>query len=206
MSTGFRGAYIRGVDSILRQDDGVDAGAVSDCLVNNVGHLYDSHHAHIANWTSLKGYATPMKVTPGLTTLPALLCRYPFRVIEAADGGSAKIVYRFKGYRINGSGDVDYVIRVASGAIRYPSSSGTVSWQATHTISATTATEATGSLYVPASHIDEVAPVGDPMWMGGPSAGPARLAWLELWAYTPDDATSEAAVESFHARQFWRAP
>lgn len=206
MSTGFRGAYIRGIDTTLRQDDGVDAGAVSDCLVNNVGHLYDSHHAHIVNWVSRKGYTVPLSVTPGMTTLPALLCRYPFRLIEAADGGSSKIVYRFKGYRIGGAGDVDFVIRIASADIRYPSSYGTVSWQSVHTISATAATEATGSLYVPASHIDEITPAADHFWRGGLGAGPGRLAWLELWAYTPDDDTTEAAVESLHARQFWRSP
>lgn len=206
MSTGFRGAFIRGVASQLRQDDGVDAGAASDCLVNNVGHIYDAHHPHIVNFVSEVGLANALRQDEPSAYEYRLIDRWPFRLITAADGGSANIVYRFKGYRSGGSGNSIFGIRIGTSSIaRFLSETRT--YQASHTIAGTTPTAASGVLYVRhegMTRYPEVTMSGAYAGSGAPAgSGPVRLAWFEVWCLM-DGTKPSIRVSSLMARQFVR--
>ena len=206
MSTGFRGAYIRGVASQLREDDGVDAGAVSDCLINNAGHLYDAHHPHIVNIVSATGLTNALRQDEPSAYEYRLIDRWPFRMIIASDGGSAKVVYRFKGYRSGGSGNSLFGIRIGTDAIA-PFLNGTHTYQAQHTIAGTSPTLATGTLYVrpevmPTRH-PEIAMSGSYVVGAETGSGYFRRAWFEVWCLM-DGTKPSIRVSSIMARQFVR--
>lgn len=210
MSTGFRGGYIRGISSVLREDDGVDAGGVSDQLVNNVGHLYDAHHGHIVNIVSETGLPETLFHNDPSSVLWYLLGRWPFNMVRAPDGGSANVVYRLKFYRDGGAGTVYVGARIGRHRVEGFSDYTAApfrSYQASHSTTATTPTAASGTLYTTAANIDERHPLIE---LSGAAAGafPARsarvrLAWFELWCLY-SGTKSTIRVSSLMARQFVR--
>lgn len=209
MSTGHRGAYIRGIDTLLRQDDGVDAGASQDCIANNLGHLWDCSHPTIVSIVTAAGLASAMRQDEPSAVQYLLVGRWPFVPWVQADGGSAKVIYRLGGYRSGGSGSVTFGLRIGTASIR-PFLTSTSVMQATHTTSLTTVTTWSGSLYIPPA---VMASTFVPQLISGSYSGSGtasegvmlRTAWLELWCIYSGSKPS-VRVSSLHARQMWRAP
>jgi hypothetical protein len=172
-----------------------------------VGHLYDAHHSHIVNIVSEAGLANALRQDEPSAFTFRLIDRWPFRMIVAADGGSANIVYRFKGYRSGGSGNSIFGVKIGTDRVEtylY----GTHSCQALHTIAGTTPVEATGTLYVRPGQIDSRHPEIDTSgaYLGsGTAAGTGRMrrGWFELWCMM-DGTKPSIRVSSVHARQFVR--
>lgn len=205
MSTSFRGHYVRGIAE-LRQDDGVDAGIVSDALVNNVQHLYDAHHGHIVNEVTETG-ATPLQHPEPSAVEWRLVGRWPFWMIRAVDGGSATVVYRLGIYRDGGSGTIYVGARIGTARVE-PFLGDTRTYQATHSTTSTTAEVVRGTLYLTPEAMASRHPG---MVLGGPSGGagfPARSAWVrdayfELWCMF-DGSKPAVAISSVMARQYYR--
>lgn len=207
MSTGHRGAYIRGVEN-LREDDGVDAGLVSDCLVNNCGHLYDAHHGHIVNFTAEDSSDVLSQTEPSEVEW-RLIERWPFNMIRAVDGGSATVVYRLGFFRDGGSGDVYVGVRIGTDRIE-PFLGDARAYQATDSTSSTSPTVTRGTLYVPAAVIDSRHPgmvlTGPANGAGFPArSGYVRSAWFEVWCLF-DGSKPTVSLSSVMARQYARQP
>jgi hypothetical protein len=206
MSTGFRGAYIRGIEN-LRQDDGVDAGLVSDALVNNCGHLFDAHHGHIVNVVSETGLADALHHPDPSSTSWRLLARWPFNLIRAPiDGGSAKVVYRLGIYRSGGAGTIYVGVRIGSTRVE-PFTNVARTYSTSHSTTNTTPTTFSGSLYVSAENLDARHPglvvSGDAAGAFPPRAATIREAWFELWCLFAGTKPT-VRVSSVMARQFAR--
>jgi len=198
MSTSFRDGYVRGIQGLLSEDDGVDAGLVSDLLVANTQHLYDAHHSHIVNITTTTG-GTAIQQTESNSVYYVLVGRWAYEPIEARDGGSSKVVYRIRYRRSGGSGSITIGVRL--GTIRLdPFFDGTSETQNTHTMSSTTAETVRGELYVPSARFaSDFALLPD----GTGSGAQRRTAYVEVWC---THLGSKPTVEllSVMARQYVR--
>lgn len=199
--TGFRNGYVRGIASQLREGDGVDAGAVSDCVVNNLVHLYEATRPHIVNFVSDAALTSALRQDEPNASYFVLLGRWPFPLHIEEDGGSANVVYRFKGYRSGGSGDVTFGVRLGTQTTLRPFTTGASVTQAEHTTGATTPTAFSGTLYIPPA---VVATWHRPILFGdGSAAIGVRLAWFEVWVLMLG-AKPSIRISSMHARQFRR--
>lgn len=198
MSTSFRSGYVRGIQGLLSEDDGVDAGTVSDLLIANTQHLYDAHHSHIVNIVTPTG-GTPLRQTEPNSVYYVLVGRWAYEPIEARDGGSSKVVYRIRYRRSGGSGSITIGVRL--GTIRLdPFFDGTSETQDSHTMSSTTAETVRGELYVPSARfLTDFAPLPD----GTGSGATRRVAHFEVWC---KHSGSKPTVEllSVMARQYVR--
>lgn len=201
MSTAFRGGYVRGIGGVLAQDDALDAASTSDLLVNNLGHLFDAHHSHIVNVTTLTGGTAPVRQTEPNPIYYVLVARWPFEPIEQSDGGSAKVIYRIGYRRSGGSGQITIGVRIGvHSTVSSEWFSGEVSAYAdTHTTTLSTTTTTRGELYVPADRFAERFPL-----TVNPAGGAlARTAYFEVWCI---HSGSKPTVEltSVMARQYLR--
>lgn len=198
MSTSFRSGYVRGIQGLLSEDDGVDAGTVSDLLVANTQHLYDAHHSHIVNVTTTTG-GTAIQQTEPNSVYYVLVGRWAYEPIEARDGGSSKVVYRISYRRSGGSGSITIGVRL--GTIRIdPFFTLTSETQDEHTMSSTTAEIVRGELYVPSARFSsDFAGFPD----GSGSGALRRTAFFEVWC---KHSGSQPTVEvlSVMARQYVR--
>lgn len=212
MSTGHRGAYIRGISTLLDADTGVDAAGATDCVINNLGHLYDASHPHIVNLVTAAGLNSALRQDDPSPHYYKPIDRWPFPLWLARDGSSAKVVYRIKVYRSGESGSsVTIGVRIGvGGGARTPFFDVTSPTQATHTTSSTTPVAFSGVLYLPSERVESAHP---PRIYSGGYAGsgttgsgvPSRQAWFELWCtYTGSKSKPSVRVSSVHARQYWR--
>lgn len=199
MSTSFRDGYVRGIDGLLSEDDGADAGTVSDLLVASTQHLYDAHHSHIVNIVTPTGGTPTLRQTEPNSIYYVLVGRWAYEPIEARDGGSSKVVYRIS-YRRSGD-PVGITIGVRLGTIRIdPFFTLTSETQNEHTMSSTTAETVRGELYVPSARFSS-----DFTWLpdGSGSGALRRTAYLEVWCkHSGNKPTVE--VLSVMARQYLR--
>lgn len=201
MSTAFRGGYVRGITSVLGEDDPVDAASVSDLLVNNAGHLFDAHHSHIVNVTTMTGGSAPFTQSEPNQLYYVLVARWPFEPIEQADGGSALVVYRIGFRRSGGSGQITIGVRIGTTESRDPFIGSDVSaYQSTHATTLTTTTATRGELYVPASRFNERHPLG--VASGG--LAQSRGAFFEVWCIHSGSKPT-VQLTSVMARQYLRA-
>lgn len=199
MSTSFRDGYVRGIDGLLSEDDGADAGTVSDLLVASTQHLYDAHHSHIVNIVTPTGGTPTLRQTEPNSIYYVLVGRWAYEPIEARDGGSSKVVYRISYRRSGGSGSITIGVRL--GTIRLdPFFTLTSETQNEHTMSSTTAETVRGELYVPSARFSS-----DFTWLpdGSGSGALRRAAYFEVWCkHSGGKPTVE--VLSVMARQYLR--
>jgi len=191
MSTSFRSGYVRGIDGLLSEDDGADAGTVSDLLVANTQHLYDAHHSHIVNIVTPTGGTPTLRQTEPNSIYYVLVGRWAYEPIEARDGGSSKVVYRISYRRSGGSGSITIGVRL--GTIRIdPFFTLTSETQDEHTMSSTTAEIVRGELYVPSARFSSDF-----------TGALRRTAYFEVWC---KHSGSKPTVEvlSVMARQYVR--
>jgi hypothetical protein len=199
MSTSFRSGYVRGIEGLLSEDDGVDAGFVSDLLVANTQHLYDAHHSHIVNIVTPTGGTPTLRQTDPNSVYHVLVGRWAYEPIEARDGGSSKVVYRIRYRRSGGSGSITIGVRIAPIRIG-PFFALTSETQNEHTMSSTTAETVRGELYVPGARFaSDFALRPD----GSGSGALRRTAHFEVWC---SHSGSKPTVEllSVMARQYVR--
>lgn len=201
MSTSFRGGYVRGVTALLGQDDGVDAGAASDYLVGNAGHIFDAHHSHIVNICTVAGGTAVLRQSEPNSVYYVLAERWWFEPIEQSDGGSAKVVYRIGFKRTGGTGSVTIGVRInpvgSDRSVFLPIASA---MQNTHTTTSTTGEIVRGELYVPA----DVFATRYPLTVDDTGAL-RRAAFFEVWCI---HAGTKPTVDltSIMARQYLRVP
>lgn len=201
MSTSFRGGYVRGVTALLGADDGVDAGAVSDLLVGNAGHIFDAHHSHIVNICTLSGGTAVVRQTNPNSLSYTMMGRWWFEPIEQSDGGSAKVVYRIGFRRSGGRGAVTIGVRIqpigSDRAAFLPIASAA---QNTHTTTSATGEVVRGELYVPAEQFTTRYPLGT-----DDVGALRRSAFVEVWC-THSGLKPTIELKSVMARQFLRVP
>lgn len=200
MSTSFRSGYVRGIDGLLSEDDGADAGTVSDLLVANTQHLYDAHHSHIVNIVTPTGGTPTLRQTEPNSIYYVLVGRWAYEPIEARDGGSSKVVYRISYRRSGGSGSITIGVRL--GTIRLdPFFTLTSETQNEHTMSSTTAETVRGELYVPSARFSS-----DFTWLpdGSGSGALRRTAHFEVWCKHSGSQPAPVEVLSVMARQYVR--
>lgn len=196
MSTSFRDGYVRGIQGLLSEDDGVDAGLVSDLLVANTQHLYDAHHSHIVNVTTTTGGTAIQRTEPN-SVYYVLVGRWAYEPIEARDGGSSKVVYRIRYRRSGGSGSITIGVKLSPVRLS-PFFDGTSETQNTHTMSSTTAETVRGELYVPSARF-----ASDYASLPDGTEALRRGAFFEVWC-THSGSKPTVELLSIMARQYVR--
>lgn len=198
MSTAFRGGYVRGITSFLGEDDPCDAASVSDLLINNAGHLFDAHHSHIVNVTTLTGGTAPVRQTEPNPIYYVLCAKWPFQPIEQSDGGSAKVVYRIGYRRSGGSGQITIGVRIGTSDSTDRFRGEVSAFADTHTTTLSTTTTARGELYVPAARFNE----RHPLAVNG-AGSLQRTAYFEIWCLH-NGSKPTVELTSIMARQYLR--
>lgn len=187
--------YIRGADSNLRARDFVSAG-LARALVNNLSHEGDEYGRPAARAVTRSGSTKALRLhrTPTAGAWSRVLWA-PVRIVQAPAGKALPVVYRVRGYRSGGSGNIDWYMRLVD--VAASESATVIVSTVSHTTTGTTPTVMSGSVVVDAARLTSWSAYRPSSTDG---EGVVRLARFEVWA-RPAAASATGVIASASVRQ-----